>query len=109
GRREVVVPVGDHDALLPAQRLHLLFDTRMQIADDWSHAADDLALQVDDQSQHTMRARVLGAEVDREEIPLVPYAATRLALNPHDRAPIGRPSWPSWHSRLPHAQAPIRR
>ena len=74
--------------------------TDMRATDDTGFKMLPVALMV------VYRATALA---DRTVIPLVPYAATRLALNPHDRAPIGRPSWPSWHSRLPHAQAPIRR
>ena len=67
--------VGHGHALLPAQRLHLLFDAGVEVADDGFEAADLLAVQVDDEAQHAVRGRMVRAEVDREQL-----AAERAAL-----------------------------
>ena len=68
GRRQVVVAVGHRDALLPAQRFHLLFDAGVQIADDRLQAAHLLAVEVDDEAEHAVRRRMVGTEVDREQL-----------------------------------------
>ena len=68
GRRQVVVAVGDDHALLPAQRLHLLLDSRVQVADHRLDAADLLAVEVDDEPQHAVRRGMMRAEVDGEDL-----------------------------------------
>ena len=60
--------VGDDDALLPAQRFHLLLDARVQVSDHRTDAADLLAVEVDDQPQHAVRGWVMRTEVDGEEL-----------------------------------------
>src|SRR6266850_1971376 len=66
--RKRVVAVRDHHALLPAQRLHLLLDPGVEVADDRLDAAHLLAVQVDDQPQHAVRGRVMRPEVDGEQL-----------------------------------------
>jgi hypothetical protein len=68
GRGEVVVPVSDHHALLPAQRLHLLLDPGVQVADDRLDAAHLLSVEVDDEPQHSVSGWVMRAEVDRQQL-----------------------------------------
>jgi hypothetical protein len=60
--------VRHHDALLPAQRLHLLFDAGVQVADHWFEPADLLPVEVDDQSQHAVRRWVVRTKVDSEQL-----------------------------------------
>src|SRR5690348_17892297 len=55
-------------ALLPPQRLHLLLDPGVEVADHRLHALDLLAVEVDHQAQHAVRRRVVGAEVDCEQL-----------------------------------------
>jgi hypothetical protein len=49
------VTVRDHDALLPAQRLHLFLDSCVQVADHRLDPPDLLAVEVDYQPQHPVR------------------------------------------------------
>ena len=62
------MPVGDHDNLLPAQRLRLLLDPCVEVADHRFEAADLLAVEVDDQAQHPVGGGVVRPEVDREQL-----------------------------------------
>ena len=60
--------IGDDHALLPAQRLHLLFDSGVQVADHGHDALDLLTVEVNDQAEHAMGRWVMGYEVDREQL-----------------------------------------
>ena len=90
-RRQVVVAVGDHHGLLPAQRLGLLLDPGVEVADHGLDPAHLLAVQVDDETQHPVRRRMVRTEVDGEKLaaerPLLAGLGQRDALS--DRAGFG--------------------
>ena len=60
--------IGDDHALLPAQRLHLLLDARVQVADHRLDAAHLLPVEVDDEPEHAVGRGVVRTEVDREQL-----------------------------------------
>ena len=63
--REVVDPLRVGDRLPPRLLLHVLLEAGVQVADHGLEPDDLLAVQVDDQAQHAVGGRVVGAEVDR--------------------------------------------
>ena len=65
-RRHIVEPVQIGHVLQIGAGLHQLFGAAMQQADMRIDALDDLAVQLQHQTQHAVRGRVLRAEVDRE-------------------------------------------
>ncbi len=76
--------VCDDHALLPAQRLHLLLDPGVQVADHRLDAPYLLAIEVDEQAQDAMGGGVMGPEVDGEQLsaegPLLSRLGDRDAL-----------------------------
>src|ERR671931_624081 len=66
--REVVHPLDDGDGLPVALVLRRLLDAGVDVADDGLEVADDLALERHQQAQHAVRGRVVGAEVDRQQL-----------------------------------------
>ncbi len=65
-RRHIVEPVQIGHVLQIGAGLHQLFGAAMQQADMRIDALDDLAVQLQHQTQHAVRGRVLRAEVDGE-------------------------------------------
>jgi hypothetical protein len=61
--RQVVHPVGEGDALLPGVRLERLLEARVQEADVRPALAHHLAVELQHQAQHAVRAGVLRAHV----------------------------------------------
>ena len=62
-RRQVVHPVGERDALLPGVRLERLLEAGVQEADVGAALAHHLAVELEHQAQHAVRAGVLRAHV----------------------------------------------
>ena len=91
---DVVDPGGVGDALPPGLLLHRLLEAGVQVADHCSDTDDVLAVQVDDQPQHAVRGRVVGAEVDGEDVlePRVRLQDRRDRLrDPRNPRTAGRP------------------
>ena len=65
---DVVDPRRVRDGLPPGLRLHVLLEAGVQVADDRADARDRLAVEVDDEAQDAVRGRVVGPEVDREDV-----------------------------------------
>ena len=65
-RRDVVQPVEIGNVLEVGAGLHQLFSAAMQQADVGIDALDDLAVQLQHQTQYAVGSRVLGAEIDGE-------------------------------------------
>src|SRR5579875_1691221 len=63
-RHQVVRPGAERDALRPGAVLHVLLDAGVQVPDADPDLCDGLAVQGEDEPQHPMRGRVLGAHVD---------------------------------------------
>ncbi len=63
-RRHVVHPVGHRERLGVRLRLHDLFHARVEVAHHGLQAHDGLAVQFDDQPQHSVRGGVLRPHVD---------------------------------------------
>ena len=65
-RRAIVEPVEVRDVLEVGARLHQLLGAAVQQADMRVDALDDLAVELEHETQHAMRRRMLRAEVDGE-------------------------------------------
>ena len=65
-RRDVVEPVEIGDVLQVGAALHQLFGAAVEKADMRVGALDDLAVELEHQTQHTVGGGVLGAEIDVE-------------------------------------------
>jgi hypothetical protein len=63
-RGQVIHPLDERDDLLPLFLLARLFDPGMEIANSRRHGHDGLAIKLQHQTQHTMRAGVLWPHVD---------------------------------------------
>jgi hypothetical protein len=81
-RREVVHPGAERDALDPGAELHVLLDARVQVADAAPGLGHRLTLELEDQPEHAVGRRVLGAHVDDD--PLV----TLVGDPGHDGVPV---------------------
>ena len=60
--------IGDDHDLLPAQSLGLFFDPGVQVADHGLEPAHLLAIEVDDETEHAVGGRVMGAEIYRQQL-----------------------------------------
>ncbi len=67
-RRQVVHPGAERHALHPGAVLHVLLDARVQVADAATALGDRLAVELEDEPQHAVRRRVLGAHVDDDAL-----------------------------------------
>ena len=65
-RRDVIQPIEIRDRLQVRFVLHQLFGAAVQQADMRIDALDDLTVELENQTQHAVRSRVLRAEIDRE-------------------------------------------
>ena len=63
-RGQVVHPLDERDHLLPLLLLGGLLDAGVQVADRRHHRLDDLAIELQHQAQHAVRAGVLRPHVD---------------------------------------------
>jgi hypothetical protein len=78
---EVVDPLRVGDRLPPALLLHVLLEAGVQVADHRAEADDVLAVQVDDEPQHTVGRGMVRAEVDLEQV----FGAPQLLGHLQDR------------------------
>src|SRR6202022_1661217 len=79
------------------QRLHLLFDAGMQVADHGHDALDLLAVEVDDEAEHAVGRWVVRPEVDGEQL-----AAEGALL-------AGARDCDAWGGGLDHIKRPLER
>ena len=66
--RDVVHARRVRDRLPPGLLLHRLLEARVEVADDRLEADDGLAVQLEDEPEHAVHGRVVGAEVDLEDV-----------------------------------------
>ena len=82
-RRDVIEPVEIRDGLQVGLVLDQLLGAAVKQADVWIDTRDDLAIQFQHETQHAVRRRMLGPEIDRE-------VAKVLRLFVHGAAPAAR-------------------
>ncbi len=66
--RDVVHARRVRDRLPPRLLLHRLLEARVEVADHGLEADDRLAVQLDDEPENAVHRRVVGAEVDLEDV-----------------------------------------
>src|SRR5207302_6063091 len=66
--RDVVDPLGIRDRLPPRLLLHRLLEAGVKVADDRSESDDLFAVQIDDEAKNAVRRRMVGSEVDAEDV-----------------------------------------
>ena len=80
---EVVHPLDDGDDLPVAHLLGGLLDAGVHVADDRLDVAQDLAVERDEQPQHTVRRRMVGTDVQCQQLAAV--GVDRRLLGERDR------------------------